>query len=113
MIPTLLLSIAATLATPAQTPADPLGGLKRGAFLGAAVARVPDEVRDRMKLAAGQGSLVNGVIPGSTAEAIVLKAGDVILAIGGAQVEGPGGVIREIGRRKGGRDGIDRIPPGG
>jgi pimeloyl-ACP methyl ester carboxylesterase len=102
MISTLLLSIAATLATSPQAPADSPGGLRRGAFFGASVAPVPDEVRDRLKLEAGQGSLVNGVIPGSTAEAIGLKAGDVILAVDGAKMEGPSAVIRAIGRHKGG-----------
>ena len=38
MISTLLLSVAATLAGPTQAPADTPGGLRRGAFFGAAVA---------------------------------------------------------------------------
>jgi uncharacterized protein len=101
MLSTLLLSIA-TLAPPAQSPADPLGGLKRGAFLGAAVAPVPDDARSRLNLETGQGALINGVIPGSTAEAIGLKAGDVLVAIDGAKVEGPFGAIRAIGLRKAG-----------
>jgi alpha-beta hydrolase superfamily lysophospholipase/bifunctional DNA-binding transcriptional regulator/antitoxin component of YhaV-PrlF toxin-antitoxin module len=99
---TLLLSIAAILAAPTQAPADPIGGLKRGAFFGAAVAPVPVEVRDRLKLEPGQGARVDAVIPGSTAEAIGLKPGDVIVAIDGAKVEGPGGVIRAIGKHKAG-----------
>jgi pimeloyl-ACP methyl ester carboxylesterase len=102
MISTLLLSIAATLATPDQGPAESPGGLKRGAFLGASVAPVPDEARDRLKLEPRQGALVNGVIPASTAEAIGLRPGDVILGIDGAKVEGPGDLVQKIGRRKAG-----------
>jgi uncharacterized protein len=102
MISTLLLSIAATLATSTQGPAEPLGGLKRGALFGAAVALPTDEVRERLQLEAGRGALVERVIPGSTAEAIGLKAGDVIVAIDGAKVEGPAAAIRSFSSRKAG-----------
>jgi uncharacterized protein len=102
MLATLLLSMATTLSTSPQTPADLPGGLRRGAFLGASLAPVPDEARERLKLEPGRSALVDGVIPGSTAEAIGLKVGDVIVALDGAKLEGPTGVIRSIGSRKAG-----------
>jgi uncharacterized protein len=101
MILTLLLSIS-TLTTTTQGPAESPGGLKRSAFLGAMLASVPDDVRERMRLEAGRTALVNGVIPGSTAEAIGLKVGDVIVAIDGAKAEGPAGVVRAVISRKAG-----------
>ncbi len=102
MMSTLLLAIAASLAASTQAPPESPGGLRRGAFFGAAVAPLPEDLRGRLKLEAGQGARVDGVIPGSTAEAIGLVPGDVIVAIDGANVEGSAGVVRAIASRKGG-----------
>jgi pimeloyl-ACP methyl ester carboxylesterase len=102
MISTLLLSIVATLAGSTQGPADSLGGLKRGALFGVKVTSLADEDRQRLNLEVGRGALVEDVIPGSTAEAVGLKAGDVIVSIDGAKVEGPSGTIRAISSRKAG-----------
>lgn len=102
MISTLLLSIAWLTTTSIQGPADPPGGLKRGAFFGASLAPVAEEVRARLKLEPGRGATVDAVIPGSTAEAIGLKVGDVIVAVDGSKVEGPAGVIRAIGSHRAG-----------
>ena len=49
--------------------AEPGAELKRGAFFGAKLNPIPDEVRERLKLEAGSGAMIEQVIPGSSAEA--------------------------------------------
>jgi pimeloyl-ACP methyl ester carboxylesterase len=75
--------------------------LKRGAFLGAAFGPPAAEDRARAGVAAG-GAVIKQVLPGSTAEAAGLQAGDVITAIGGRPVDGGAGVVDAMARRKGG-----------
>jgi pimeloyl-ACP methyl ester carboxylesterase len=66
----------------AQTPGD----LPRQGFMGAQVARVPDEQRAQLKLPAEQGIVVMRVNAGSSAEAASLKPGDIILKVGDTNV---------------------------
>jgi pimeloyl-ACP methyl ester carboxylesterase len=106
MFATLLLSVLTTVSstTPAfDRQAKPGGGeLKRGAFFGAKIGAVPGEVRERLKLGADTGIVVEEVISGSTAEAGGFKAGDVVVAVNGAKIPGVGEFIRTIGGRKAG-----------
>jgi pimeloyl-ACP methyl ester carboxylesterase len=74
--------------------------LKRGAFFGAKVNPVPDEVRETLKLEAGVGAMIDRVIPGSTAEGAGFKSGDVILSLDGAKIAGANDLVRAIAGRK-------------
>jgi len=74
--------------------------LKRGAFFGAKVNSISEEVRERLKLESDSGALIDQVIPGSTAEGAGFKPGDVILSLDGAKIEGANELIRAISGRK-------------
>ena len=74
--------------------------LKRGAFFGAKVDSISDEVRERLKLESDSGAVIDRIIPGSTAEGAGFKSGDVILSIDGAKVEGANELVRAIAGRK-------------
>src|SRR5271166_1172778 len=103
MLTALLLSIFTIVSTYAlenSLPVDQGGELKRGAFFGARVDAVTDEVRDRLKLDEGVGVLLGEIIPGSTAEAAGFKAGDVLLTLDEKKLVDPGELIRLIGGRK-------------
>src|SRR5438067_2342034 len=105
MLAALLLSIFTTVSSTAaalDTRAEPGGELKRGAFFGTKVNTVPDEVLERLKLDAGTGIEIGEIIPGSTAEAAGFKAGDVLVAVDGAKITGPGEFVRTISGRKAG-----------
>jgi len=107
MLTVLVLSVFTTVSSTASDPAlgiSPDSGveLARGAFFGAKVGQVSDEVRDQLKLDEGTGIAVEAVIPGSTAEAAGFKAGDVLLAVDGVKIPGTAEFIRTIGGLKGG-----------
>ena len=57
-------------------------------MFGAQLAPVTKEVRDRQKLDGDDGVVLEKVFPGTSAADADFKAGDVILAIGGAKVTG-------------------------
>ncbi len=99
-----ILSAASLSASLGDPRIEPDGALQRGAFFGARMVPVPDEVRDRYKLETGTGALIGEVIAGSTAEAAGFKAGDVILAVNGAKIAGPGAVVQAIAGRKAGAE---------
>ncbi|MBV8518058.1 MAG: alpha/beta fold hydrolase [Acidobacteria bacterium] len=67
-----------------------VGGLPRAAFLGALLAG-PDGV-----------PTINGVMPGAPAEAIGLKAGDVIVSVGGQPVATGAAFLASIGKKRAG-----------
>jgi pimeloyl-ACP methyl ester carboxylesterase len=105
MLSALLLSLFTTISSPAPAldfRAESGPELKRGAFFGARVNAVSDEARERLKLAEGTGIELGEIIPGSTAEATGFKAGDVLLAVDGTKIAGPGEFVRLIGGRKAG-----------
>ena len=80
--------------------AEPGAELKRGAFFGAKLNPIPDEVRERLKLEAGSGAMIEQVIPGSSAEGAGFQPGDVLLSLDGTKIEGVNELIRSISGRK-------------
>jgi pimeloyl-ACP methyl ester carboxylesterase len=111
MLTALVLSVFMTVSSTASISASPLGvaapsdgKLPRGGFFGTKVEPVSDEIRERFKLDEGAGALVGAVIPGSTAEAAGFKAGDIVLALNGAKIAGPGALVAAIGAHKAGAE---------
>jgi len=107
MLTALLLSMFTIVSTSAVENTPPVAQgveLKRGAFFGARVDAVTDEVRDRLKLDEGVGVLLGEIIPSSTAEAAGFKAGDVLLTLDEKKLVNPGELIRLIGGRKAGAE---------
>jgi pimeloyl-ACP methyl ester carboxylesterase len=74
--------------------------LKRGAFFGAKIAPVTGEVRERLKLDAGSGVMIDQVIKGSTADGAGFQSGDVLLSLNGEKIAGTGEFVRAIGGSK-------------
>jgi pimeloyl-ACP methyl ester carboxylesterase len=72
---------------PTQTQATE-GELRRRVMFGAQLAPVAREIRDQQKLDGDGGVVLEKVFPGTTAADGDFKAGDVILAIGGAKLRG-------------------------
>src|SRR3982750_3809832 len=71
--------------------------LKRGGFIGVAVAPVPDEVRDRLHLTGG--ALIQSIVDGGTAQAAGLAANDIITEVNDHKVAGPDDFVQMgIGR---------------
>jgi pimeloyl-ACP methyl ester carboxylesterase len=89
-------------ASVADVPSEPGADLKRGAFFGAKVVAVPDEDRERLKLEEGAGIMIETVIPGSTAAGAGFKSGDILLALDGAKIAGPGEFVQALAGRKSG-----------
>jgi dienelactone hydrolase len=107
MLTTLLLSIFTTVSTSTLVAAPAVDQgveLKRGAFFGARVDAVTDEVRERLKLGEGVGVVLGQIIPGSTAEAAGFQAGDVLLTLDDKKIVGSGEFVRLIGGRKAGAE---------
>ena len=88
---TLILNIAG--------PLQAQDALKRRASLGVALAPVTPDARQANSIPEGEGALVQQVFPGSSAEAAGVQVGDVILAVDGARVMGPQGVIRPLAQK--------------
>jgi pimeloyl-ACP methyl ester carboxylesterase len=109
MLSSLVLSVFATITSLISTSPPALGSssgpapeLQRGAFFGAKVSAVPDEVREKWKLEEGMGAVIETVFPESTAEAAGFKAGDVLLTLDGAKIAGAGDAVQKISARKAG-----------
>jgi pimeloyl-ACP methyl ester carboxylesterase len=98
--------ITAATVTPIAWVPDARGDasvdLKRGAFFGAKIGNVPDEVRENLKLEEGVGVAVEEIIAGSTAAEAGFKAGDILVALNGAKIVGTGEFVRAIGGLKAG-----------
>ena len=76
------------------------GGLPRKAMLGAAMAPVSAELRDKLKLPELRGAAIINALPGTPAEAAGLKAGDVLQTLDGTAVTGPGEIVAAVARAK-------------
>jgi dienelactone hydrolase len=79
--------LAAAAALLALAPLHPAAAqeLPRRAFLGVAMAPGAQT---------GEGAVVTALVPGGTAEALGLRAGDAVVAAGGAAVAGPADLVR-------------------
>src|ERR1700733_8016663 len=100
MLAVLVLSVFTTISSPLSASAQPEVELKRGAFFGAKVVAVPDEIREQLKLDEGMGAQIEAIIPGSTAEAAGFKAGDVLLTLDGAKIAGAVELVQSLAGRK-------------
>jgi pimeloyl-ACP methyl ester carboxylesterase len=102
-------------AQPTQATA-PEVELRRRAMFGAQLADVTKEVRDRQKLDGNGGIMLEQVFPGTSAADAELKAGDVILAIGGGTLIGVPMFLESLAKARAGdvltldvvRDGVRR-----
>jgi len=72
------------------------GSVSRG-WLGVGIEHVPDDVAKVANLQSGGGVLVNSVFEKQPAFNAGIKVGDIILKIGGAEVNSPNSMIRLIG----------------
>jgi hypothetical protein len=75
--------------------------LKRSAFFGARLGAPSAEDRAKARVAEG-GAVVQQVFPGSTAEAVGLRVGDVLTAVAGRPGAGPAAFVSAIAGRKAG-----------
>lgn len=85
------LILCLAVARPARTEE-----LARGAFVGVSASSVGDDLRKKLKLPAGAGVLVGKLIPGGSAEAAGLRAGDVLLRIGDRTVGSPEEFVQTV-----------------
>lgn len=76
--------------------------LKRRAFLGTRLEPLGEDARDGLELEPGVGVAITEVIPGSTAEAAGIEAGDVLVAVGEAPAASPAEVVRSLAGKKAG-----------
>lgn len=67
--------------------------LQRRPFLGVQLTPVPDSIAVTHHIDEAQGAFIAGVIPNSTAAALKLQAGDVILRLDGKEVSGVADVV--------------------
>jgi hypothetical protein len=76
-------------------------GMRRG-FMGISMVSLTDELREYFGVEEGLGVLVSAVVPDSPAAKAGIKAGDVILSVDGATVDGPGALGNLIRKKKDG-----------
>jgi hypothetical protein len=76
--------------------------LKRSAFFGAKIGSVSDQARKSRGIDSGVGIAVEEVIKGSTAADAGFKTGDILLAVNGTKIHGPGQFVQTIGGLKAG-----------
>jgi len=72
------------------------GEVHRG-WLGVGIDPVSEEMAKQKNVSEGMGVIINSVFEGDPADRAGLKVGDIILKIGGAQINSPNSMIRVIG----------------
>ena len=72
------------------------GEVHRG-WLGVGIDPVSEEVAKRTKAQEGVGVIINSIFEGGPADIAGLKVGDIILKIGGSEINSPNSMIRVIG----------------
>ena len=72
------------------------GEVHRG-WLGVGIDPVSEEVAKRTKAQVGEGVIINSIFEGDPADMAGLKVGDIILKIGGSEINSPNSMIRVIG----------------
>ena len=72
------------------------GEVHRG-WLGVGIDPVSEEVAKRTKARVGEGVIINSIFEGDPADIAGLKVGDIILKIGGSEINSPNSMIRVIG----------------
>src|SRR5262245_35860657 len=78
------------------------GELRRRALFGAKLAPVTAEVRERQKLEADTGVLLEQIFPETSAAENEFKAGDVVVAIGGVKLTSIPGFLEQIAKSRAG-----------
>jgi alpha-beta hydrolase superfamily lysophospholipase len=76
--------------------------LARRAFMGIGMAAVPEAARTEAKLQAGEGIIVERVIPGSSAQEAGLQAKDILLKLDGEAIRSTADVSTAIRRKRAG-----------
>lgn len=75
------------------------GVVQRG-YLGVQIADITQEIKEKNELPSTRGVFVAGTVEGGSAEKAGIKTGDVILKIGGKEVNSSASLQEEIGRRR-------------
>ncbi len=75
------------------------GVVQRG-YLGISIADVNQEIKEKYELSSTKGVFVSGVTEGGSASKAGIKDGDVIVKIGGKEVNSVANLQEEIGRRR-------------
>jgi uncharacterized protein len=78
--------------------------LNRRAFLGTLLYTANDSIASAYQLPETKGALIDRVVAGSSAEAIGLQAGDVIVSVNGMPVNNREEVVNKIGQYRAGDD---------
>lgn len=77
--------------------------LPRRAFFGLRLVEIPAELRQSNGLPAGQGVYIQQIVPGSTAAASGLQAGDILLSLDGQATDDPAATVRLVGSYRAGQ----------
>lgn len=78
--------------------------LPRKPTFGAQIAPIPNDQRVKAGLKEGEGVLLPQILPGQTAEAVGLKAGDILLSLNGQPIGGAPAVAQFVATNPAGKD---------
>lgn len=91
-----VLAVAGIVAADEELP-------RKGGRLGVRIAAIPDDVRAREKLRAGEGVLVEHVLPETSAAHAGLRAGDLLLTLDGRAIDSVPTFLETVPRMKAGQ----------